>query len=124
MGKRVWKRVLPREHNNRPVRLNNCGYVLVWEPDHPKAFRGWYFEHRVVMEKVLGRRIESNEDVHHINGERADNRPENLKVMDHIEHKTLTSREVSARRKADRSELAAYRQKYGPIEKELLTHSA
>ena len=37
-------------------------------------------EHRVVMEKVLRRRLLSYETVHHRNGQRADNRPENLEV--------------------------------------------
>ena len=44
------------------------------------------YEHRVVMEEVLGRPLESNEVVHHIDGNRANNDPSNLQVMTRKEH--------------------------------------
>lgn len=102
-------RPLDRMHNGRPARLDHAGYVMVWEPSHPRAFHGWYTEHRLVMEASIGRHLERREVVHHISGDKQDNRIENLSLMNEYRHNALTGRELSARRKAEREELAALR---------------
>jgi len=50
-------------------------------------------EHRVLMEKYLGRRLSSGEVVHHKNGDSLDNRLSNLQVMEHGEHTRYHLRE-------------------------------
>ena len=57
------------------------GYRLVWAPDHPHATKNRIREHRLVMERVLGRVLLPSEVVHHRNGVNDDNRPENLEVF-------------------------------------------
>lgn len=72
-------------------------YVMVMRPDHPEANReGYVFEHRLVMEQQLGRPLAADETIHHINGIKDDNRPENLAVMTHSEHMSLHMKEKHA----------------------------
>lgn len=60
-----------------------------------KTYRKYYgkHEHRVVAEQMLGRPLEPDEVVHHINGDKRDNRLENLQVLSRSEHSRLHHRE-------------------------------
>lgn len=60
-------------------------YALV--PEHPNATKnGYVLLHRVIMENHLGRLLNSNEVVHHIDGNKKNNDISNLEVMDYREH--------------------------------------
>jgi len=70
-------------HWNGGKFINKNGYVMIHAIDHPACqgnTRKYVLEHRLVMEKHLGRYLESTETVHHINGKRDDNRLENLEL--------------------------------------------
>jgi hypothetical protein len=81
---------IPRRPRGQPVgkylpnggrTIDKSGYVLLLSPGHPHANSGGYVrEHRLVMEQTVGRYLRPEEVVHHRNGVKDDNRPENLQL--------------------------------------------
>ncbi len=58
------------------------GYIMILKPNHPFCKKSRYvMEHRLVMEKHIGRYLKPTEKVHHINEIKDDNRIENLKLL-------------------------------------------
>ena len=70
--------------------ISGDGYWMVTPPDGYKGktyIEGRYvFEHRLLMQQKIGRLLKREEVVDHINGDRLDNRIENLQILSPIEH--------------------------------------
>jgi hypothetical protein len=66
---------------------SNLKYKLIRVPTHSK--KKYFLEHRLLMEKHLGRPLADNEIVHHINRNTLDNRIENLLVINRSKHCTI-----------------------------------
>jgi endogenous inhibitor of DNA gyrase (YacG/DUF329 family) len=113
-GRSRWKRVQGRTHNGKPVLHNPQGYVKIWEPSLDPR-RSWVLEHRYVVEQAIGRKLRADEHVHHVNGDRADNRLENLEVIDPTSHQSITMAAALERRARERAELERYRALFGPL---------
>lgn len=72
------------------------GYVLIWEPEHPRNTTRYVPEHVLVAEGVLGRYLPAGAVVHHVNEQRADNRPINLVVCQNNAYHHLLHRRTRA----------------------------
>ena len=72
------------------VHLSSHGYVKILLPKHHLSdSKGYAYEHRVVAEKKLCRPLKENELIHHLNGQKDDNREENIIVLEtRSQHRT------------------------------------
>ena len=76
---------------NFGIRYHVKGYLEIYQPDHSNATNlGYIGVHRFFMSLALGRPLEKDEDVHHIDGNIYNNDQSNLQLLKHGEHSTLT----------------------------------
>ena len=74
---------------NGGVTYDGKGYRLIKSHNHPnKNQRGYMYEHRLVMEKHLGRYLRDDEEINHLNKDIKDNRIENLEILTKSTHAT------------------------------------
>lgn len=79
------------------------GYKTVLANDHPlRDNKSRVREHRLMMESHIGRLLNRNELVHHLNGDKTDNRIENLAIINQAEHMSLHHKGVKNPKKASR----------------------
>ncbi len=99
--------IQPRRRGRKLRQGGDCsvqdsdGYVLERSVGHPDAVNGYVRAHRLVMERVLGRRLKKGESVLHLNGVRDDNRPENLRVFDSSSNLASYSLQGNSRARGD-----------------------
>lgn len=93
-------------------RKTNKGYIIVFMPDHHRADKnGFVLEHILIFEKETGIKIPDGCCIHHINGDKSDNRIQNLCMMTHAAHTAMhsTGRKYSEESKRIMSEKAKER---------------
>lgn len=92
---------IPRNKRQKKIKQPDTyhrGYITTWNGykkvkaplDHPgQDKKGYVMEHRLIVEEHLGRYLTDEEEVHHINHNKQDNRISNLQVLTKKEHRRI-----------------------------------
>lgn len=76
------------------------GYIQVYKPSNPMARdNGYVAQHRLVASKMIKRPLSSDEIVHHIDGNKLNNKPSNLQVVTKSEHWRIHNQKQMINRK-------------------------
>lgn len=68
-------------------------YIMIYKPEHPFNSKGYVPEHRLVVESYLKRYLQSDEIIHHIDGNKKNNDLKNLQITTRIGHMQIHQRE-------------------------------
>ncbi len=112
----------------RPIKgryRDSKGYIRIYLPKHPFCgSRGWIMEHRLVMEKQIGRYLKRKEKIHHINRIKDDNRLENLKLFksnaEHIKYENKSKIKLLKENIELRKEITELKERIEKLENEIL----
>jgi hypothetical protein len=67
--------------------ITKDGYIMIYSPKHPFCIKnGYVLEHRLKMEKKLGRFLKKDENIHHLDGNVKNNKLNNLYLSSNSEH--------------------------------------
>lgn len=81
-----------RNHPQWKGKKNNCGYFYIYNPSHPNAPKSGYIsEHRFIAEQLIGRVLNIDEFVHHIDMDKSNNELSNLHITKQRGHKHVHS---------------------------------
>lgn len=70
--------------------ITTQGYVAIKAHGHPMAYAdGYILKHRFIMAEKLGRILSKDEQVHHKDGNKLNNKPDNLELLTNSEHQEL-----------------------------------
>ena len=68
-------------------KVERFGYILLRKPEYKNSpASGYIREHRFVIENKIGKPLKSTEVIHHIDGNKKNNNPSNLKIMSRRTH--------------------------------------
>ncbi|MGC4378264.1 HNH endonuclease [Fictibacillus sp. Mic-4] len=76
--------------------IHSCGYIMEYAPEHPasKPAKGYVPQHRLVMERHIGRYLTEDEIVHHKDENKQNNDISNLEILDRSTHIALHKKTV------------------------------
>ena len=67
--------LFPRKKKNRPIRKKHVGYIIKYAPEHSRSNKtGYVFEHILIAERILGKRLPEGAVIHHPFGKKYNNK--------------------------------------------------